>query len=1122
MDTSISFDYPSSTGLPSFKNDSTVNYNNQNDFYSNQPNKNISFSFKEDDTLKSIDKKLEILKMERLLKSNSNNVKVTENSSNNYTLTSTQIKQRLLKNHNTQFKTEIDFSAENLLKEINDELLKESSVSNNDNNNTSFSYISSPVTTSPTKKKKNIQFSPSPKPANEDIKSNDNDDFDISTLEKKFDHLIQSEILRTESILSLSGTPVLHEKNNSNSTKQSSSVSPKPGSLNSPVTHFDINWDKNAGTSVSNDFAPLYNSTSNPENSDDALDEEVLMSDSGTSLEYQKQKSPEKLKQQQLQQEKVFSSSTREKPRLDINTNINLKNVKDNDIERPFSAPVGNGHNFYSNYSNVNSKASLHSLKSANAYDSGSDAVSPDSYRKLTALPEEGSSRAVISALRTLQEKIARLETEKMSSKNRIINLEEELAAEKRRLIVAEEERIKEITKRKEEEENFERKRKLLLEEEETFRKSFKKKELEEEERKNLLLLQETKKVDELERKLEEEERKRQNLRNEEIAKKNDNDVQQYIKYEVRDNNLSSKLSEKYSSNYSSKIEDTCSPTNKKFSVVDNNSNKISPEETYFLERLKLSNQLSSMKMQVNILEQELRNERENAKAIFSLRTGNMNEKIKNNGTSYAVAKEEEDYTSLPENYVSQDESVISQPTEMRNSFGDDLKVNIQNLRKEIEIERRERERNRKENEYQDHSPTRSESKKLTQKIINEINLWKLKATKNDAESDEEKIGLSKAPREVKKAWKPVESKALPVWKEVTPTSNERYGRSEKKKQISESKNVTRSQSRGRQKSQKKKPSMENGEKCETNNQGLVGNVESNRDMPFVVGKNVGKSYSVTANIQNVFSLLKAHNPALCSVCSKRKSKGIPGECKRSYNQKRSNSPTKTKIKNENILHHQVLEKIALNHDDESIISATSPQWNNGFDERSLDGVGVESLIKVLNILEGEFSKFKSKYHELVEKYEEAADFGVASPNRSSPNGEKNYLKTLQPIGNELREVINNLEVKGDQISILRQVLNSSMNVKQQITNPLKFKSNPEEKSYKKHWASKKNPSDKPNFLLPTENFKRKSRENLVGVNNGPRSKSLGRSTSVGNSLSLLKSSQKVQQSLRESIEVQN
>jgi hypothetical protein len=34
----------------------------------------------------------------------------------------------------------------------------------------------------------------------------------------------------------------------------------------------------------------------------------------------------------------------------------------------------------------------------------------------------------------------------------------------------------------------------------------------------------------------------------------------------------------------------------------------------------------------------------------------------------------------------------------------------------------------------------------------------------------------------------------------------------------------------------------------------------------------VKKSHSVTANLQRVFSLLKGHNPALCSVCVGRRS----------------------------------------------------------------------------------------------------------------------------------------------------------------------------------------------------------------------------------------------------------
>ncbi|KAI8819100.1 uncharacterized protein EV422DRAFT_599033 [Fimicolochytrium jonesii] len=46
-------------------------------------------------------------------------------------------------------------------------------------------------------------------------------------------------------------------------------------------------------------------------------------------------------------------------------------------------------------------------------------------------------------------------------------------------------------------------------------------------------------------------------------------------------------------------------------------------------------------------------------------------------------------------------------------------------------------------------------------------------------------------------------------------------------------------------------------------------------EMPFVVGKSATKSYSVTANLQQVLSLLKAHNPSLCSVCSSRRTHGL-------------------------------------------------------------------------------------------------------------------------------------------------------------------------------------------------------------------------------------------------------
>ena len=57
---------------------------------------------------------------------------------------------------------------------------------------------------------------------------------------------------------------------------------------------------------------------------------------------------------------------------------------------------------------------------------------------------------------------------------------------------------------------------------------------------------------------------------------------------------------------------------------------------------------------------------------------------------------------------------------------------------------------------------------------------------------------------------------------------------------------------------------------------GSLGSDSTKREMPFIVGKvnltkkNAGKSFSVTANLQRVFSMLKSHHPNLCTVCNKK------------------------------------------------------------------------------------------------------------------------------------------------------------------------------------------------------------------------------------------------------------
>lgn len=38
--------------------------------------------------------------------------------------------------------------------------------------------------------------------------------------------------------------------------------------------------------------------------------------------------------------------------------------------------------------------------------------------------------------------------------------------------------------------------------------------------------------------------------------------------------------------------------------------------------------------------------------------------------------------------------------------------------------------------------------------------------------------------------------------------------------------------------------------------------------LPFVIGSSSGKSYSLTVNLQNVFALLRTHDPQKCRVCS--------------------------------------------------------------------------------------------------------------------------------------------------------------------------------------------------------------------------------------------------------------
>ncbi|KNC98697.1 hypothetical protein, variant [Spizellomyces punctatus DAOM BR117] len=177
---------------------------------------------------------------------------------------------------------------------------------------------------------------------------------------------------------------------------------------------------------------------------------------------------------------------------------------------------------------------------------------------------------------------------------------------------------------------------------------------------------------------------------------------------------------------------------------------------------------------------------------------------------------------------------------------------------------------------------------------------------------------------------------------------------------------------------------------------GVVKGVVGGRQMPFIIGTSTSKSYSVTANIQRVFSLLKAHNPALCSVCSRR------------------DKPQKDK---DEITVHRTVKPTDQPHTTGKSTQTLGEPWDDhaSFHDEMLstDG-GVEILKKVLKGLEEEFEALKRHYHTLVQKYDSAAAQTTTNPTPPP---------TLRALGDRLRQCIQSMDTKGDQIRILREIL---------------------------------------------------------------------------------------------------
>ncbi|KAI9331737.1 hypothetical protein BDR26DRAFT_662512 [Obelidium mucronatum] len=157
------------------------------------------------------------------------------------------------------------------------------------------------------------------------------------------------------------------------------------------------------------------------------------------------------------------------------------------------------------------------------------------------------------------------------------------------------------------------------------------------------------------------------------------------------------------------------------------------------------------------------------------------------------------------------------------------------------------------------------------------------------------------------------------------------------------------------------------------------------RDMPFVVGTSTNKSHSVTANLQTVYSLLKAHNPALCSVCTKRKKNAATAaDSTGSYSPSQSH---RSDNESDHSHHHR---KIA--------------EASSGLAEMS-------KLKSVLATLQNDFNRLKLHYQSLVQYYDSVSEEMTRSSKKKNHNMKAERAR-LHEIGKELKEVIANMESK--------------------------------------------------------------------------------------------------------------
>lgn len=173
------------------------------------------------------------------------------------------------------------------------------------------------------------------------------------------------------------------------------------------------------------------------------------------------------------------------------------------------------------------------------------------------------------------------------------------------------------------------------------------------------------------------------------------------------------------------------------------------------------------------------------------------------------------------------------------------------------------------------------------------------------------------------------------------------------------------------------------------------------REMPFVVGQCPGKSYSVTANLQRVFSLLKTHNPALCYQC-------------------KANVPC---------LHVNLSKDGQVSppvHDHHSKHEHTGRQFAKKVEaSRHASAPTATNLEHVLRLLLDELGLLKRQYRVLVQQYERLLNLGK-SLGTSDRFDATRHQQRLKSTSEKLKAIMEQMEAKDEQIAVLKDVVASS------------------------------------------------------------------------------------------------